>query len=145
MADRLTRADFEPALAAFLLNQAHLLFKWGVRDCGLIQADWVVESGRPDPAAAIRGRYDSAESCLAVCGVATYREAIEAIADAAGLPRIIDPWPGDIAVIDVPNVGPMGAIMSVSGSWAFRTTRGITWTRSAPGRILTAWEVIPHA
>lgn len=145
MADLLTRADYEPVLAAFLRNQAMLLFKWGARDCGLIQADWLIATGRPDPAAAVRGRYDSAESCLAVCGAPDYQTAISVIADGAGLQRITDPMGGDIGVIDVPNVGPLGGIMSVGGSWAFRTSRGITWARTAPGRLITAWEVIPHA
>ena len=145
MADILTRADFEPVLAAFLRNQAMLLFQWGERDCGLIQADWVVATGRPDPAAAVRGRYDSAETCLEVCGAPDYQTAIAAIADGAGLPRIDNPWAGDIGILDVPNVGPLGGIMTVGGSWAFRTSRGITWSRMAPGRLIQAWEVIAHA
>lgn len=144
MADILTRANYAPALAAFLRTQAMSIFEWGERDCGLIMADWVAASGRPDPAAAIRGLYNSAESCLAVTGAPDYRTAISDIADGAGLTRITDPWDGDIGVVDVINVGPMGAIMT-SGSWAFRTMRGITWARIAPGRLLTAWEVIPHA
>ncbi len=108
-------------------------------------ADWVVATGRPDPAAAIRGRYNSAETCLAICGAADYQEAITGIADGAALPRTEDPWEGDIGVIDIANVGPMGAIMATGGSWAFRTSRGIAWSKAAPGRLLTAWEVVSHA
>jgi hypothetical protein len=144
MADILTRAALPPVLSAFLRSQAQQLFQWGVRDCGLIMADWVMASGRPDPAAAIRGKYDSAESCLIICAAPDYQTAITAIADGAGLPRTEDPWDGDIGVVDIPKIGAMGAIMT-NGSWAFRTATGITWSKAAPGRLLTAWEVIAHA
>lgn len=47
-------------LEAFLEAETAAAFEWGVRDCWLLPADWVLARTGRDPAAPWRGRYASA-------------------------------------------------------------------------------------
>lgn len=129
-------------LSAFLLAQAGKPFVWGKSDCGLLVADWILwAKGGPDPAASIRGTYSNqagAEAILAAVGGFTAHVGL--LVEAAGCVATESPQDGDIGVIDMPKTGLTGAVMT-NGAWAFRTGRGMAWSKAAPGRLVKAWSL----
>lgn len=73
----MTRADQWPTmLAAYIEERRNVSFVWGSSDCCLFAADWVEMVTGVDPAADLRGKYDSAASAMrllrklgGVCGI----------------------------------------------------------------------------
>ncbi|WP_298195527.1 hypothetical protein [Novosphingobium sp.] len=53
------KADWETALAEYLAGQGGAVFAWGERDCAMFAAGAVEAMTGIDPAAQIRGRYNS--------------------------------------------------------------------------------------
>lgn len=75
-------------------------FIWGVSDCALLIADWVVANGYSDPAAHLRGQYKDEQSCSAILEPAGGLSTIVAdCAARAGLTPILEPRFGCVAVI----------------------------------------------
>lgn len=56
------RADWPERLAAFVDARRRVAFRWGVNDCALFAADWVLEATGDDPAATWRGYASEAEA-----------------------------------------------------------------------------------
>lgn len=104
-----------------------LPFIWGETDCMLVLADWIAKVHGVDPAAHIRGTYDSPGSCQRETGF--LRAPVEAVerclATIGGLPRVDTALPGDIAVIVLPNG--RGGTMAVGAIWT-----GTTWGCKGP-------------
>ncbi|MCV3209598.1 hypothetical protein OHD62_17290 [Mesorhizobium sp. YC-39] len=63
-------AALQLTLQAFLAHHGALPQVWGQVDCCLVLADWAVWLGNDDPAADLRGSYDSEEGCRAVVSAA---------------------------------------------------------------------------
>lgn len=81
-------------------DQNTVPFVWGQSDCALLIADWVVANGYPDPAAHLRGTYDTEEACAALLAAAGGLSAVvAACAAAADLKPILEPAFGCVAVI----------------------------------------------
>jgi hypothetical protein len=73
---------------------------WGVSDCSLLVADWVVASGYPDPAAELRGAYATEAECGALLAArGGLSEVVAACALSSGLKPIHEPEFGCVAVI----------------------------------------------
>lgn len=124
-------------LAAFLRAGGARPFAWGVQDCCLWAADWVLAATGRDPAAVWRGRYRTA---LGAARLAARRGGFEAhvaacLAD-AGLTETAEPRPGDVGIVDLAN-GPTFAVRT-RGCWAAKGERGVVLT-DAP--CLRAWSV----
>lgn len=101
-------------------------FIWGELDCMLAVADWIELVTGKDPAAALRGVYDSRGSCQRETGflrdpVATVDACLATI---GGLPRVDTPSPGDIAVLLAHDhqgrLSPTGALW-MGDCWGFKT------------------------
>lgn len=58
------------SLSAFRAHHEALPMVWGRVDCCLVQADWSIWLGYADPAADLRGSYDSEEGCRSIVGAA---------------------------------------------------------------------------
>ena len=59
-------ANWPEALAAYIDRKRNEPFAWGVNDCCLFGADWIQLCTGLDPAATLRGTYDSALSGVRV-------------------------------------------------------------------------------
>lgn len=59
MIDRTRFEDWPLRLSVFLRAREIMGFEWGVNDCALFAADWVLECTGVDPAAWYRGRYNT--------------------------------------------------------------------------------------
>lgn len=134
-------ADLLSKLPAFLMEQTKAPFSWGTADCGLLLADWIVwGQGGADPAAAVRGTYSDQAGADAILTAAGGFEAyVESLATAAGCKPVEVPQDGDFGLIDMPS-GLTGAVMT-NGSWAFRTPRGMAWSKVPAGRVVRAWRL----
>lgn len=108
-----------------------LRFIWGETDCMMCVADWILRVTGRDPAADMRGSYDSRGSCQRETGF--LRDPVAAVekclATIGGLPRVQEPRKGDIAVIlawDAEGrVGPCGAIW-MGDAWGCKGPSGTT-------------------
>ncbi|GHF71218.1 DUF6950 family protein [Seohaeicola zhoushanensis] len=106
-------------------------FIWGETDCMTCLADWVLRVRGVDPAAEIRGTYDSRGSCQRETGF--FRDPVAAIerclATIGGLPRVEGPQAGDVAVILAPvadgRLSPCGAIW-LGSAWGCKGPSGTT-------------------
>lgn len=124
-------------LAAFLRAGGARPFAWGVQDCCLWAADWVLAATGRDPAAGWRGRYLTA---LGAARLVTRRGGFEAhvaacLAD-VGLAETSDPGPGDVGIVELTN-GPTFAVRA-SGCWAAKSECGVVL---ADAPYLRAWSV----
>jgi len=117
------------ALTDFLRAAAARPFRLGVHDCGLWLADWyVVRTGKPDPAAHLRGAYyESGDLNVLMRGVVAR----------AALSETSTPLHGDVGIIRIGH-HVMGSIFTGS-RWAVLSQRGIGAMRRAD--VLTAWKV----
>lgn len=85
---------------AFCERTNALPFVWGKSDCSLLVADWAVENGHDDPAAAWRGKYSTEEQCRAlVAERGGLRDVIAACAFSVGLKPLREPAFGAVGVI----------------------------------------------
>lgn len=120
---------------------------WGVSDCVLWPADWVVCCGWADPAAGFRGRYRTALGAARIVRRAGGLEAMwRAEAARIGLSPTTRPIAGDVglAMRETTGVGPalrgmVGAIHLGGGEWACRTRGGL---RSGHWPVVHAWRVL---
>lgn len=106
-------------------------FAWGEMDCMTCLADWVLRVRGVDPAADIRLTYDSPASCQRQTGF--LREPVAAVerclATIGGLPRVLEPQAGDVAVIMARGpdgrLSPSGALW-MGSAWGCKGPSGTT-------------------
>jgi hypothetical protein len=124
-------------LRAFLLRSAALPFVWGERDCSLWPAEWIAERRGVDPAASLRGRYDTALGCARLLrregGLA--RLASRLAAD-VGLHETNAPRSGDVACVVMGRHEVLAIRTALR--WAGKSPGGITLF-SAP--VIVAWSI----
>ncbi|MGB3486682.1 MAG: hypothetical protein WBA37_11840 [Xanthobacteraceae bacterium] len=128
------------SLSAFLRADAARPFVWGVRDCGLRLADWVLARRGVDPAADVRGRYGSAEELAVLMGWGGLPRFVDQLARRAGLERTSSPTSGDIAVISLRGQTPRGAIRLARG-WSILADGGVARVPDVGVRLIGAWRV----
>lgn len=124
-----------------------LPFIWGETDCMLVLADWIGRVRGADPAAHIRGTYDSRGSCQRETGflrdpVGAVDRCLDTI---GGLARVKEPQCGDIAVIVIRDadgrVSPCGAVW-LGTSWGCKAPTGATTLKPiAVLQVLAIWSV----
>lgn len=127
-------------LPDFLREQSGKPFSFETNtDCLMLLADWVwYAQGGEDPAKAIRGTYSDEAGANAIIEAAGGAVAyVGQLAAAAGCRVVENPQDGDFGVLDMPG-GLTGGIMS-NGSWAFRTRKGMAWSKVPMGRLVKAW------
>lgn len=121
-------------------------FELGHIDCILCLSDWIMRVKGVDPAADVRGMYNSPGTCQRETGF--LRDPVGAIdrqlATIGGLDKTDAPARGDVAVIMV-NLGgarpePCGA-MWLGNAWACKGERGTTTRDPSVVRVLAIWSV----
>lgn len=117
-------------------------FVWGVSDCSLAVADYLVALGYADPAADLRGQYDNAASCHRLTGwlrdpVAAVRPRFETI----GLVPTTEPQRGDVGVIRIRAEGAVTVVTAVclGENWAVKGEHRVTVGQALD--VLAAWSV----
>ena len=128
------------SLSAFLRADAARPFAWGVRDCGLRLADWVLARRDVDPAADVRGAYGNADELAVLMGWGGLPRFVDRLARRVGLERVSNPMPGDIAVISFRGQSPQGAIRLNVG-WSILADGGVARVPDANVRLIGAWRV----
>lgn len=108
-------------LQSFIADNNARPWQPGKVDCCMVLADWAVWLGHPDPAAHLRGAYDSDEGFRAIITAAGGVPALVATCVPTSGKRIQHPSAGDIGVIGSPtNIKrQFGAIHDGSG-WLVR-------------------------
>lgn len=135
-------AQLIPApLADFLRQSRAVRPAWGVSDCLMWPADWMLRLTGEDPGAPFRGRYASeaeAEAILAEQGgiVACLGRAAMSV----GLVAVERPAPGDVGVVVIPDGAralAVGAVFAGPGGWAHMAGEGLQIGRVR--RVLGLW------
>lgn len=126
-------------MAEFLRVSSRKTFQLGEFDCGLFVADWCAEVRGIDPAAEIRGRYDTLEQALALTGTRTLPAMFDRLLRGAGLTRTRHLAYGDIAVIRIANGPPRGAI--VTKGFVVVGEIGLSRVPLADARVVCSWSV----
>lgn len=125
-------------LADYLARAARMPFAWGRHDCCLWVADWLVARGRPDPAAAWRGRY---RTPLGAARVLTRLGGVIGAAHALGLEPTDRAICGDVGVVAVIGLdgrrAEAGAICT-GRRWATLTAAGLLIAETTPR---AAWRI----
>lgn len=113
--------------------------QYGECDCLLAVADWARELTGVDVGALYRGTYNSEEGWRAIVAAnGGIVRLVDSTCDDLGLVRIREPVAGDLGVVDLPEVGLMGAICSGS-RWVMLTDRGLAALTTPAARVATAW------
>lgn len=138
-------------LYAMMHRWASEPFVWGWSDCALCAiADWHMALHGSDPAAHLRGTYDSPQSCQRVTGWFTdpVKVVEDALATVGGRPRVDTPALGDVAIIRIPQAGgkttPVAAIW-LGDCWGVRCEDGAIDNRKSMTvgpmvPVLAVWE-----
>lgn len=125
-------------LTDFLQAAAARSFEYGRFDCFLFTADWCQAARGVDPGASIRGRYDDLASGLALVGVKNLPAAFRLLLGRAGLRRTRAQLPGDIALIELSDRQPRGAIVVAKG-YMLLGARGLS--RACYARCIAGWSL----
>lgn len=128
-------------LADFLRWSAGQSFAWGSLDCCLWATEWIKRTRRIDPAATLRGTYNTARGCRRVLN--RHGGDVLAIArkffGAAGLEETHEPLVGDVVAARADGREVLG-IKLIRGV-ACKAPIGLT---VAPFEILAAWKICPR-
>ena len=129
-------------LAEFLHAHASKTFAWGVNDCCLFAADWLVELGHPDLMADFRGTYSDARGAIR-----RWREVGGYGAEggrrlaAAGLNNVATPITharrGDVALVQASAHHPAFGIVDAGAVWGL-TTAGLVQVPMT--KVCAAWR-----
>jgi hypothetical protein len=104
---------------------ARATFVWGECDCSLAMADWVRVRRGVDPAATLRGRYDSAAGAMRhVLRLGGFERMGRSLMAENGFETTDAPKVGDVGLVDHPSVGPVFAIRCALG-WAVKSPDGV--------------------
>jgi hypothetical protein len=135
-------ANWPEALAAYIDRKRNEPFAWGVNDCCLFGANWIQLCTGLDPAATLRGTYDSALSGVRVlenhCGligtIDTYFNPLGFKAIGQGFAAR-----GDIAVRDCGNGDTMGIVLGSTA--AFVGKDGLQFANLNDGAETRFWKI----
>lgn len=135
-------ANWPEALAAYIDRKRAEPFAWGVNDCCLFGADWMLLATGLDPAATLRGTYDRALSGVRVLEkhgglvgtIQTHMEPLGFSAIGQGYASR-----GDIVVRDCGNGDTMGIVLGSTG--AFVGKLGLEFANLNDGTESLFWKV----
>jgi hypothetical protein len=137
---------------AFLARAAREPFVWGVSDCFLLAADWVLSCGRRDPAIGWRGTYRSALAARRLLrraggAEALARDAMRGFAEFD--PEAEAPRDGDVGLVEGGLELRRGrpwlshaAALHVNGLWVVRTPKSLIGGRSPLIVAVAGWRVL---
>lgn len=117
-------------------------FDWGICDCVLAVADWVLARTGVDPAADLRLTYRGAGECQRVTGFFTDPLSVIGPRMDRIAPRTDAPGPGDVGLVLVAVDGvvqPHGAVCLGGGLWGLKVEAGAMTTKRA--KVLAAWSI----
>ena len=120
-------------------------FIWGEMDCITCPCDWIMRVRGVDPAADVRGTYDSRGSCHRQTGFfADPIGVVDRYFSACGLHQVATAAPGDVGLIqlrdEVGRVSPCGALW-LGAAWGCKGTDGVTTVRPDQVPVMAIWEV----
>lgn len=124
-------------VAKHLRRWATTEFEWGVTDCSIVLADYVLDVVGIDGAAHLRGRYHDERSCRRLIQLDLVGT-IAQCAHVAGLQSVSAAQRGDIGVI-VAGKHHVGALHLGDDRWAVKSTDGLL-TLTNP-TVIAAWAV----
>lgn len=130
----------EERLAAFLRRASLKSFQLGSFDCGLLIADWCLELRGVDPAASIRGLYQSVEGANALVGTRSLPALFNRLLRDVGVKRTRDPVYGDAAMIRIGDSDLRGAIVT-SGYVVVAAGGGVSRISHTLARRICAWSM----
>lgn len=110
-------------------------FEWGLSDCFLSLADYLVETGLPDFGAIYRGKYNDeagARECINKHGSEI------GLLNTTGLKIVAEPVRGDLVLV---RIGLYIAGLYTGQSVVFRTERGVVEVDDRFLNIVQAWRV----
>ena len=126
-----------PQLQAFLLAKSGERFAYGTSDCGLLIADWWLWRHGIDPAADLRGTYETEQGCADLMRTrGGLLRIVRRIASSVGAKRVSDAHAGCFGVVRF-NGAHYGAIATSETNWAIRG-KGLVITRLC--RPVAIWE-----
>jgi hypothetical protein len=135
-------ANWPEALAAYIDRKRNEPFAWGVNDCCLFGADWIQLCTGLDPAATLRGTYDSALSGVRVLeNHGGLIGTIETHFNPLGFKAIGQGFAarGDIAVRDCGNGDTMGVVLGSTA--AFVGKDGLKFANLNDGAETRFWKI----
>ena len=135
-------ANWPEALAAYIDRKRNESFAWGVNDCCLFGADWIQLCTGLDPAATLRGTYDSALSGVRVLeNHGGLIRTIQAHMEPLGFKPIGQGFAsrGDIAVRDCGNGDTMGIMLGSMA--AFVGKNGLLFAELNDGVETRFWRI----
>lgn len=123
-----------------LRRWASTRFAWGVNDCLIVIADYVLDVTGKDGAAHLRGRYSTRDEMIALTAWESDPVAVvEDCTSRAGLCRTDAPKRGDIGLLRINGGYVVGAIR-LNGGWAVNSLTGVLMV-PADTETLAAWAV----
>jgi hypothetical protein len=125
-------------LEEFMLDMARSDHIWSQSDCAMTIANWWLFVHGVDPAADLRGTYQTEQECTALVAREGGMLLVVGVrARNVGAQPTLAPVPGDIGVIAVHGVE-FGAILGPTGRWAVKSQHGVAGYRCSP---LQAWSI----
>lgn len=119
-------------LGDYIQQTSRLPWSWGIVDCTMWVADWVLLQTGVDPAVALRGSYASEEEADGLVA-----DGLVPVIEAQGVLTATDaPQANDVGVIEV--MGRQVAAIHAGEGWAFRHPEGVGVVRAEP---LAAWTL----
>jgi len=130
-----------------LHNWACVPSEMGRNDCVLVLADWIEKVKGVDPAAHVRGMYDTPGTCQRETGF--LRDPVGAVdrclATIGGLEKTTEPHPGDIAVLIASDEDGRDSVCGglwMGDVWGCKTKNGATTLHPrAVSKVLAIWSV----
>jgi hypothetical protein len=135
-------ANWPESLAAYIDRRRNEPFSWGMNDCCLFGADWIQLCTGLDPAATLRGTYDSALSGVRVLeNHGGLIGTIQAHMEPLGFKPISQGFAarGDIAVRDCGNGDTMGIMLGSAA--AFVGEDGLQFANLNDGVETRFWKI----
>jgi hypothetical protein len=134
-------------LSRFLNKAAAKPFAWGVNDCLLWLADWILDQREIDPAYDFRGKYSTMLGAARIIRDAGGMQGlVDRRASLAGLRRASPGSRGDIAIVTIAGesgepFGNMAGAILLGGSAALLSQAGLVLPQRSQIEIVMAWRV----
>lgn len=112
-------------------------FAWGASDCCLAPSDWMLARRGVDPAAPLRGRYQTALGAHRhIRRLGGFVVMVTDLMAAAGFAETSEPQPGDVGIVE--SEQGMALAIKTELGWAVKGVNGFV---VAPFACVRAWAV----
>jgi hypothetical protein len=137
----LADAALSKRLADFLSAASARPFQLGAFDCGILLADWCLEVRGVDPAAKVRGRYNSIDEAHALVGTRSLPALFNKLFRSVGVKRTRDPIYGDVAMIQIVGDTDLRGAIVTGGYVVIAAGGGLSRVRHHCARRAVAWSL----